>query len=102
MTTYTIPSNTYFAQVAVKSFPGIPDCEVQPPWSSSCLDPTQKAKVARKRLQMTTYAIPNNNYFAQVAAKSIPGLPDGEVLPLGVVLAWTPPRWQKWPGKGCK
>ena len=43
-----------------------------------------------------------NTYLALVAAKSIPGLPDGEVLPLGVVLGWTPPRWQKWPGKGCK
>ena len=33
---------------------------------------------------MTTYIIPNNTYLAQVVVKSSPGLPDSEVLPLGV------------------
>ena len=40
--------------------------------------------MAQKKLQITTYAIPNNTYLAKVAVKSAPGAPDVEALPLAV------------------
>ena len=84
MTTYVIHNNNYFTQVAAKSIPGLPDGEVLPLAVVLAWTPPRWQKWHRKRLQMTTYLTPNNTYLAQVAAKSIPGLPDGEVLPLGV------------------
>ena len=33
---------------------------------------------------MTTYTVPNNIYFAKIAVKLAPGVPEVEVLPLAV------------------
>ena len=59
-------------------------CSCSPPCSAWWLDSTQIAGVARKKLQMTSYTIPNNIYFAKITLKSAPGAPDVEALPLAV------------------
>ena len=42
------------------------------------------AGVTRKKLQITTYTIPNNIFLAKIAVKLAPGVPDVEVLLLAV------------------
>ena len=41
--------------------------------------------MVQKILHITPYSIPNNNYWAKVAVKSNPGIPEVEVPPLGAV-----------------
>ena len=49
------------------------------------LDSTQIAGGLPKNFQITLSTIPNNTYLPKVTVKLSHGLPDVEVLPLGVV-----------------
>ena len=58
------------------------------------------ARGVQKKLQMTPYTSPNNTYLPKVVVNSSLGLPDVEVLPLGVfILAGVHPDGSTGPEK---
>ena len=103
MTSYTILINSYLAKYAVKSTSGLADVEVLTLGGASLaqLHPDGCQGVTKK-LQITSYTILINCYFAKDAVKSTSGLADILVLPLGVVsLAGLHPDVRGF-GKSCK
>ena len=64
-----------------------------------CSVPHQIAGVAWKKLQTTTYTIPDNTYLTKLAVESASGAPDVEALPLAVPGSRTQPRLQELPRK---
>jgi len=57
------------------------------------LSKTLNKVVSPKQLQITLFVIPNNFCFNNIAKKSFPGAPFGQVPNLGLLGAWTWPRW---------
>ena len=62
-------------------------------WLSEALDLAQMVTDVQKRVKITAFIIPNNFCFNNIAKKSFPGTPLGQVLDLAVRGAWTSPRW---------
>ena len=74
MTTCTIPNNTYLAQVAVKSIPGLPDVGV--PHGDGSRTQARCPEGVRKNIQMTNLTMLNTISSMKFALKLVPGLPD--------------------------
>ena len=74
------------------------------PWSgprpSRWLDLTQMVLDIQKQLHVTIFFIPNNFCFNNIAKKSFPGTPLGQVPDLAVRGRWTSPRWS-WTFSSC-
>ena len=62
-------------------------------WESKGLDPAQIVLDIQYQLKITAFIIPNNFCFNNIAKKSFPGTPLGQVPDLAVRGAWTSPRW---------
>ena len=96
----TIPILYFFPKVVVNSSYGLQMLGFSPLEYLAWLDSPQMAALVWKKLQMTPCTIPNNTCLQKVAIKLSHGLPDVEVLPLGVVsLAELHPDGRRGPEK---
>ena len=82
---------------ALKSVPGLADVVVPHGVGDGPRTPPRCMGRVWKKFQMTNFDMPNNVSFMKYALKSVPGLPDVGVSPMGMGMALTPA-----PGSGAK
>ena len=76
MTNFDIPNNVSSMKYALKSVPGLADVGVPHGDGDGPGTPARCLMRVGKRLQMTTFTMPNNISFMKYALKSVPGLAD--------------------------